>query len=310
MSSAFPKAWAQDTFPTHRVRMVVPFPAGSTTDILARLTANALSQKWNQTIVVDNVAGAAGNIGAATVFRAAPDGLTLLFAPPTAFATNQFLYSHPGYDPAQWTPISTVAVGPYVLVARRDFPVNTVSDFIARAKANPGKLSYASPGIGTVADLAMIRLEKMAGIELVNVPYGGAAPALTALMGSQVDVLFDVIATTLPAWKSKQIKAIGLAGLKRTDAMPGVPTLAESGMPGFEAITWFAMAAPPHTPEAIVEKISRDVRDVLQTPDFSKHVANLHLDVGGSTPAQTGAFFSTQAQIWKKVIEEAGITTK
>ena len=299
---------AQEAWPTRAVRMVMPFPPGSGTDVLARLISEQLSRKWGQAVTVDNMAGAGGNIGGQTVSRAAPDGHTLLFVPAPPLVINQFMYKSTGYDPAKFAPISMVASVPYALVTRKDFPANTMKELVAYAKANPGKVTYASSSIGSTAQLAALQLSIMNGLDMVHVPFRGAAPALTDVMGGHVDMVFDIVSTTLPMWESGQLKVLGTGGRTRSRIMPSIPTIDEAGFPGFQALTWFAMVAPPGTPEAITGKIYRDTLDALRVPEVATRIAAMGMDVVGMSPEESGQFFAQEAALWGRIVREARIS--
>jgi tripartite-type tricarboxylate transporter receptor subunit TctC len=203
---------AEVAWPNKPVRMIMPFPAGSGTDVLARLISDQLSRKWGQAVTVDNMAGAGGNIGGQTATRAAPDGHTLLFVPAPPLVINQYMYRSTGYDPSKFAPISVVASVPYALVTRKDFPASTMKELVDYAKANPGKVTYASSSIGSTAQLAALQLAMMNGLDMVHVPFRGAAPALTDVMGGHVDMVFDIVSTALPVWESANVKVLGTGG--------------------------------------------------------------------------------------------------
>ncbi len=301
-------AAAQEAWPTKAVRMVMPFPPGSGTDVLARLISERLSRKWGQPVTVDNMSGAGGNIGGQTVTRAAPDGHTLLFVPAPPLVINQFMYKSTGYDPAKFAPISMVASVPYALVTRKDFPANTMQEFVAYAKANPGRITYASSSIGSTAQLAALQLSMINGLEMVHVPFRGAAPALTDVMGGHVDMVFDIVSTALPMWESGQIKVLGTGGPTRSRIMPTVPTIDEAGISGFQALTWFAMVAPPGTPDAITGKIYQDTLEALRVPEVASRIAAMGIDVAGMNPEESGRFFAQEAALWGKIVREAKIS--
>ena len=301
-------AHAQEPWPTKAVRMVMPFPPGSGTDVLARMISEHLSRKWGQPVTVDNMSGAGGNIGGQTVTRAAPDGHTLLFVPAPPLVINQFMYKSTGYDPAKFAPVSVVASVPYALVTRKDFPATDMKEFVAYAKANPGKITYASSSIGSTAQLAALQLSIMNGLDMVHVPFRGAAPALTDVMGGHVDMVFDIVSTALPMWESGNIKVLGTGGKTRSRIMPTIPTIDEAGFPGFQALTWFAMVAPPGTPEAITSKIHRDTLEALRVPEVASRIAAMGMDVTGLSPEESSKFFAQEAALWGKIVKEAGIS--
>lgn len=298
---------AQEPYPSKTVKIVIPAAAGSTTDTLARLIADQLSQKWGKPAIVENIPGGAMNIGAGNVARAAPDGYTLLVAPPSPLSFNHLLYRDPGYDPTKFVPITMLAKIPNVLVARKELPAATLKELIDYGKANPGKLSYASQGVGSTAHLSAAQLEVQAGIKMVHVPYRGAQPALTDVVAGHVDMFFDTLATSVPLYRDNKVKLMGVADLQRAGAAPDVPTLSEAGLPGFKSITWFGLVAPPGTPAALAERINRDVVEILKSKEVGDTLRKISLVAGATSPAETTAFFAGETALWSKVIKEAGI---
>ncbi len=298
---------AQEPYPSRTVKIVVPAAPGSTTDTLARLVADQLSQKWGKAAIVENIPGGAMNIGAGNVARAAPDGYTLLVAPPSPLSFNHLLYRDPGYDPTKFVPITMLAKIPNVLVVRNELPAATLKELIAYGKANPGKLSYASQGVGSTAHLSAAQLEVQTGIKMVHVPYRGAQPALTDVVAGHVDMFFDTLATSVPLYRDHKVKLLGVADLQRASVIPEVPTLSEAGVPGFKSITWFGLVAPPATPAALAEKINRDVVELLKSKEVGDLLRKVSLEAGATTPADTARFFGEETALWGKVIKEAGI---
>jgi tripartite-type tricarboxylate transporter receptor subunit TctC len=298
---------AQDPYPTRTVRIVVPSAPGSTTDTLARIVADQLARKWTKSVIIENVAGGAMNAGAANVARAAPDGTTLMVAPPAPLTFNDLLFRDLGYRPNQFVPITLLAKIPNILVVRNDLPAASLGDLIAYAKANPGRLSYASQGVGSTAHLSASQLEALAGIKMVHVPYRGAQPALTDVMAGNVDLFFDTPTTSVPLYRNKMIKILAVADLKRTPALPEVPTFSQAGLPGFRSITWFGLVAPPSTPAALAERINHDVVEVLGSKDVSDKLHDLSLDPGATTRPDTAKFFAEETALWSKVIKQANI---
>jgi tripartite-type tricarboxylate transporter receptor subunit TctC len=286
---------------------VIPSAPGSTTDTLARIVADQLGRKWGKAAIVENVPGGAMNIGAANVARAQPDGYTLLIAPPSPLSFNHLIYRDPGYDPTKFVPITMLAKIPNVLVVRKDLPAATLQELIALGKANPGKLTYASQGVGSTAHLSGAQLEVRAGIKMVHVPYRGAQPALTDVIAGHVDMFFDTLATSVPLYRDGKVKLLGIADLQRASAAPEVPTLSEAGLPGFKSITWFGLVAPPGTPFAVAEKINRDTVDVLNSQEVVDVLRKISLQAGATSPAETMTFFTEEAALWKHVIKEADI---
>jgi tripartite-type tricarboxylate transporter receptor subunit TctC len=298
---------AQEPYPSRTVKIVIPSAPGSTTDTLARLVADQLSQKWGKATIVENIPGGAMNIGASAVARAAPDGYTLMVAPPSPLSFNHLLYRDPGYEPGKFVPITMLAKIPNVLVVRKDFPAASLKELIDYAKANPGKLSYASQGVGSTAHLSAAQLEVRTGIQMVHVPYRGAQPALTDVVAGHVDMFFDTLATSVPLYRDNKVKLMGVADLQRARVIPEVPTFSEAGVPGFKSITWFALVAPPATPVALTEKINGDVVELLKTKDVLDVLHKISLEPGGTSPAATTRFFAEETALWSKVIKEAGI---
>jgi tripartite-type tricarboxylate transporter receptor subunit TctC len=298
---------AQDPFPTRTVRIVVPYPAGGGTDTLARLIADQLSRKWGQSTVVENIGGGAGNIGAAEVARAAPDGHTLLLASPGPIATNGFLYKEMGYDPASWVPIAVLATGPYVLVMRTTFPGATVKDLIAYAKANPGKVTAATPGVGSVGHLSTVQLEMLAGIKTVQVPYRGLGQAINDIIAGHVDIMFDTPTTSLPLHRDGKVRIVAVGTTERVRELPDVPTIAESGLPGYRAVTWYALVAPPQTPAALADRINRDVIEILGRPDVIDKARGIQMEPVSKSRAEAAKFFAEETALWGKVIKAADI---
>jgi tripartite-type tricarboxylate transporter receptor subunit TctC len=247
------------------------------------------------------------NIGAGNVARAAPDGYTLLVAPPSPLSFNHLLYREPGYEPTKFVPITLLAKIPNVLVVRKDLPASTLKELIAYAKDNPGKLSYASQGMGSTAHLSAAQLEVQAGIRMVHVPYRGAQPALTDVVAGHVDMFFDTLATSVPLYRDGKVKLLGVADLQRAGVIPEVPTFSEAGVPGFKSITWFGLVAPPATPAALADKINRDVVDLLKSKEVVDTLRKISLEPGATTPADTTRFFGEETALWSKVIKEAGI---
>jgi tripartite-type tricarboxylate transporter receptor subunit TctC len=301
-------ARAQEPYPTHVVKLVLPVLPGSTTDILARLVANELSQKWGKPVIVENMAGAAMNLGSEYVARAAPDGYTLLLCPPAPLAINQLLYHDLNYDPAKLVPIVLLTKIANVLDVRPNFPASNVQALIAYGKANPGKLTFASQGIGSTAQLSGAELEVLGGIKMVHVPYHGAQPALTDVMAGNVDMFFDTLATSVPLYRSGKVRILGVASTERDHAIPNVPTVAEQGLPGFRSITWFAIAGPPGLPTALADKINRDTAEILKKPEIIAKLAAIQLEPMGGTTADAVKFIDDETQLWGRVIKEAHIT--
>jgi len=270
-------------YPSRIVKIIVPFPAGGTADVMPRIFADWLTKKWGQPVVIENRTGAAGNIGAEAVAKADPDGYTLLAAPPPPLVINQNLYPRLGYDPAEFTPIVIMGRVPNALVVNAKLPFASVADVIAYAKANPGKLTAATQGNGTTSHLTSELFQLMAGVKFQQVPYRGSAPALTDLAAGNVDLMFDNLGVSLALVKGGQLKLLGVATPKRMTALPDVPTIAET-LPGFESAAWFAIVGPPKTPPAVVDKINAGVNEALREHDVRERLAQLSAEPIGGTP--------------------------
>lgn len=304
---AAPGAQAQ-TYPDHTVKIIVPFPAGGTADAVPRLVADWLSRKWGQPVVIENHTGAAGNIGSEIVYKATPDGYTLLSAPPPPLVNNQNLYPNLPFDPAKFEPISIMAEAPSGLFVNPDkIKANTVPELIAYMKANPGKVLAATQGNGTTSHLTAEMFNMMAGVKTQMVPYRGSAPALQGLLAGNVDLMFDNLGVSLPLAKAGKLKLIGVATAHRMPSLPDVPTIAET-LPGFLSSAWYAVVAPPKTPDAIVRKINADIGEALKDPDIVEKLKKLSCDVVGGSPREARDFMQQEVARWGKVIKEAHIT--
>lgn len=301
-------AKAQDTFPNRTITVVVPFSPGGAADLLARLAAEQIREAFGQSVVVENrAAGAGGLVGTESVYKAAPDGYTLLCAPQLTYSITHKLYPKLAFDPRSFEPMSVLASYPAVLVARPDLPAKNVQELIAYAKANPGKLNYASAGRGQLAHLTAEQLMHMAKIDLVQVPFRGSAPAVTALLGSQVDMFFDFLAATKHHIDSGKLKLLAVASRERLPEYPNVPTVGEV-LPGFESDTWMGMSAPPGTPKEIVRKLSDAVARGFQKPEIKARIAAMSVEPGGTTPDEMRGLIKKSADRWLPLIESAKIT--
>ena len=247
------------------------------------------------------------NIGAEFVAHAVPDGYAMMVCPPAPVSIQQLLYHNLKYDPTKFSAVALLAKIPNVLVARPDFPAGSIEELIAYGRANPGMLTYASQGVGSTAHLSGAELEVLGGIKMVHVPYHGAQPALTDVMSGNVDMFFDTLTTSVPLYRSGKLKLLGVASAERTSSVPEIPTIAEAGLPGFRSITWFPLVGPPGMARPLVEKINRDVVDILQKPGISGKLHDLRLDPMPGTPADAARFFADETQLWGKVIAESHI---
>lgn len=298
-------AHAQD-YPSKPIRMVVPYSPGGGTDIVARLLAEKLQGKWGQAAIVDNRAGAGGNLGAGAVFAAEPDGYTILFTAQGPLVVNKSLYAKLTYDPDAFVPISLVTVAYSVLVVNPKMSANSVQQLITFAKANPGRLNYASQGIGTAAHLIAELFKSMAGVSIVHIPYKGTGPALTDLMAGQVDIMFGELAAADPYIRSGKLRALAVSSEKRNPSLPNVSTMSEA-LPGFVVTSWWAMVAPPGTPSAIANNLSSAIAESLKQPDFARRLVDLSMVATGSTPAELGLFIKQESKRWGEVVRAAGV---
>ena len=294
-------------YPSRPIRLVVPFPAAGTTDILARAAAQKLSEALGQAVVVDNRPGAGGNIGSDLVAKSAPDGYTLLMGTVGTHAINPSLYSKMPYDHVKdFVPVVLVAGVPNVLVVNPALPVNSVADLIKLAKEKPGTINFASSGSGTSIHLSGELFKTMAGVELTHVPYKGSSPALTDLIGGQVQIMFDNLPSALPQIKGGKLRAVAVTSSKRAPALPDVPTISESGLPGFEASSWFGVLAPAGTPAPIVARINAEVNKWLQSADAREKLLSQGAEAAGGSPEQFAAHIRAESDKWAKVVKASG----
>ena len=292
-------------YPVKAINIVVPAAAGGGLDRVARLLADRFRAKWGQSVLVESRAGAAGIIGSEYVAKAAPDGYTLLFAATGQLVINKSLYAKLNFDPDQFVPVSLVTAAANVLVVNPKVTAESVKELIAYAKANPDKLSYASQGMGTTQHLSPELLKSIAGIGIVHVPYKGGAPALTDLLGGQVDMMFTEISGVLPHLRSGKLRALAVGSEKRNAALPHVPAMSES-IPGFVSISWQGMVAPAGTPASIANRLSAATAEALKQPDVAKLIAEASLDSIGSTPDELAQFMRQERERWGRVIRAIG----
>jgi len=305
--AAFAAGVSAQAYPTKPIRIVVPFPAGGTTDVLARAAAQKLAETLGQPAVVDNRPGAGGNIGAELVAKSAPDGYTLLMGTVGTHAINPGLYPKLPYDHVKdFAPVILVAGVPNVLVINPALPVNSVPELIAYAKANPGKLNFASSGNGTSIHLSAELFKTMAGVQMTHVPYKGSAPALQDLVGGQVQLMFDNLPSSLALIKGGKLKALAVTSGARAAALPDVPTLAESGLPGFEASSWFGLLAPAGTPPPVIAKLNGEIAKWLATPEAKEKLLAQGANAAGGTAEEFAQFIAAETAKWQKVVKESG----
>jgi tripartite-type tricarboxylate transporter receptor subunit TctC len=297
-------------WPNRFVRLIVPYPAGGGADTIARILAGRLSESWGQQLLIENRGGAGGNIASEAAARSAPDGYTLYLAGEFQ-ATNLYLYPKLGYDPvADFMPITLVVKYPVAFVVPNSSPARSVKEFIAHAKANPGKLTFASPGYGTGPHLAGELFKRVAGIELTHVPYRGAAPALQDVVPGRVDSFFNNIAPIVPLMQQGQLRALAVTSAQRTPAAPDLPTMAEAALPQFEVSGWYAVFVPARTPPAIATKIHSDIVAALADPAIKRRLEELGLFVAASTPAELGEFLKAEMEKWGPLIKDAGLSIR
>ena len=300
---------AAQAYPTKPITIVVPFSAGGTTDILARLVGQYLTTELGQPVVVDNKAGAGGNIGGALAAKAPADGYTLFMGTVGTHAINAALYKKMPFDHVKdFAPLSRVANVPNLLVAHPSQPFKTVPEMIAYAKANPGKINFGSPGNGASPHLSGELFKSMAKVELTHIPYKGSAPAVSDLLGNQIAIMFDNMPSVIPHVRSGKLRAIAISTAKRSPELPDVPTIAEAGVPGYEAVSWFGLFAPAATPKPVLDKLSTALSKVLANPEVQKKISAQGGETVNETPAQFAAFIRSETTKWGKVVKESGAT--
>lgn len=305
LSSGIP-VLAQDSYPSRPIKIVVPLSAGGAADIVPRIVADKLAAKLGQPVVIENRPGAGHNIGAEAVAKAEPDGYTLLATPPGPLVTNQLLYAKLPFDPTAFVPVTILTKGQSVLIVSPKLSASTLAELIGFAKANPGKVTYASPGAGTSPHLTGEMLKAAAGIETTHVPYKGLGPAVTDLLAGHVDMMFDNLGNSLPYIRAGKLRALGVAGENRIPELPDVPAISET-YPGFVSTSWFAVVAPPKTPPEIAAKLSLAISEVLKVPDLDQKLRDMSAIPVGSSPSETASFIKQDAERWRKVFYSAGI---
>jgi tripartite-type tricarboxylate transporter receptor subunit TctC len=294
-------------YPAHPVKIIVPFPAGGTADAVPRLVADRLSRKWGQPVIVENRTGAAGNIGAELAYRSAPDGYTLLSAPPPPLVINQNLYPKLGFDPAKFEPIVVMAHVPNALIVNpNNVKASSVAELVEYLQKNPEKITAATQGNGTTSHLTAELFQLMAKVRLRTVPYRGSAPALQGLLAGDVDLMFDNLGVSLPLVDAGQLQLLAVASAQRLPSIPHVPTMAET-LPGFEAVAWYAIVAPPTTPKNIVDKINADVNEVLREPELQDRLKKLSAEIFGGSAEIASKYMREEVDRWGNVIKAAHI---
>ena len=300
-------AVAQSDYPNRPVRWIVPFAPSGPTDLMSRAVAEKLSQRLGQQFVVDNRAGAGGNIGAELVAKSVPDGYTLMIGHVGTHAINAALYPRIGFDPVKdFTPITLIATFPLALVVHPSVPAKDAKELIALAKAKPGQLNFASAGNGGPTHLTGELFKSSAGIDIVHVPYKGNAAALLDLVAGRVQMMFSNMLTSMPHVRAGKLRAIGISGAKRSPQAPELPTIAESGLPGFVAVPWYGVLGPAGLPRPILTKLNAEIARALAQPDMNERFVAQGVDLQSSTPEQFGALIRSEVVKWRKVVKDAG----
>ncbi len=297
---------AQTGYPSKPIRIVVPFTPGGSNDLIGRVLAQKLNEAWGQPVIIDNRPGGGSTIGIELVVRAAPDGYTLL-ATSGGIATNVSLYRLPFNPVTDLAPVTLLAQMPYLLAVHPSVPAKSTKEVISLAKAQPGKLVFASSGAGTSSHLAMEMFKSLARIDMLHVPYKGGGPAVNAVVSGEVQLIFNVITGTLPQARAGKIRALAVSSAKRAEVAPELPTVAESGLPGFEVIAWYNMFAPAGTPRRIIDRINAEVNSMLQQPEIRERFLALGVTPLSGTPEALGDYLKFEVARWAKVIKEAGI---
>ncbi len=298
-------AFAQE-YPSKPIRIIVPFPASSATDIVARTFGQKLSEKWGQPVVIDNRPGAGGNLGTDLAAKAPADGYTLLMGT-VANAISASLYTKLNYDFVKdFTPVTLVAITPLVLVANPEVPASNIKELIAYAKAKPGQLNFGSGGVGTSNHLAGEMFKSMTGTKMTHVPYKGTPAAYTDLLAGQVSLMFDNIVAAMPNIKAGKLKPIAVTSAKRAAALPNVPTIGEAGLPGFEAVSWLGVMVPAGTPKEIIAKLHDEIVAILRMPEVKERLAASGAELVGNTPEQFAAWIRNETAKWSKAVKDSG----
>jgi len=297
---------AAQTYPNKPIRIVVTFTPGGAPDIIARLLGERFTAAWGQPVVIDNKPGSGGNIGSDFVAKSAPDGYTLVVGTVGTHSINGALYTKMPYDMVRdFSPVSLVATTPNLLVVNNDVPAKTVQELIALGKRD-GKMSFASSGSGTSIHVSGELFKSMTGIDMTHIPYKGRASALPDLLGGRVTMMFDNMPSSLPLVREGKLRALGVTSLTRSPAAPDIPTIAESGLPGFEAVSWFAVFAPAGTPRPVIDKLQAEISHILKTPELAKKLIDIGLEPVASTPEELAAYQKSEIVKWAKVVQDSG----
>jgi len=304
----FPATVLGQAYPAKAIRVVVPFPPGGTSDIIGRTLGQKLSEAWGQPVIMDNRAGVAGSIGAANAAKSPPDGYTLLVGNVGPVAINNSIYKSTGYDPLKdFAPITLAVTAPQIVVVHPSVPAKTFREFAALVKRNQGKINYGSSGPGSISHLSAELYKRMTKTDMLHVPFKGSALITIALLSGEVDVVFSDMAVVLPHVQAGKLRALAVTGPKPTPLVPGVPSVAESGVPGFNMTSWWGMLAPAGTPQPIVTRLNTELGRILRLADVRKTFATLGVDAATSTPEEFGGFIKTEVAKYTKLINELGI---
>lgn len=300
-------AAAQNAWPNRAVRIIVPFAPGGTTDVVARLVGQKLGEAWNQTVVIENHAGAGGNVGADLVAHAQPDGYTLLMASGSIFTVNPHMYKKLPFDPDKnFIPVTNVATGPMLVVVNPKLPVRNIKDLVALAKAKPGSINFGSAGVGSQVQMAGESFAAAAGVDIVHVPYKGGGPALTDVMGNQIDMYFGGLSTALPHVRAGKLRGLGVTSAARSGVAPEIPAIADT-IPGYEASIWYGVFAPPGTPAPLVAKLHDAIVAAIRAPDLHKRLVEQGMDPLSQSPAQFAAYIRDDIDKWARLAKSANI---
>jgi tripartite-type tricarboxylate transporter receptor subunit TctC len=298
--------FSQSDYPNRSIKFVVPVPPGNMLDAMPRIIGDKLSPRWSQPVIVENRPGAASNLGSEMVFKSPPDGYTLLVTPPGPLAISQHVYTKLAFDPSQFVPVSELVRFPFLLIANNNFPISNLQELIARAKANPDKVTFATPGVSSTPHLTMEKLSRAAGVRFVHVPYQGLSPALNDLLGGHVDVMFDTPGNILGHVREGKVKLIAVTGAKRLADYPAIPAFGDV-YSGVAHEDWFAVVAPPRTPAQVADKLSQAIAETLKLPDVAKRISEAGFTSVGSSPGQTAAMIKAESDKFRPIIAEAGI---
>jgi tripartite-type tricarboxylate transporter receptor subunit TctC len=307
---AIPSAAIAQAWPTQPIRVIVPFAAGGATDILARVVGAQLNQRLGQPVTVENLTGAGGTIGAAAVAKSRPDGYTLLLGTTATQSVSYSVYPNLSYTMKDFAPISTIATVPLVLTLHPSVPAASVTELVEHARKNPGQISFASSGNGSITHLSSELFKLMTGTDLVHIPYRGSSQAMVDLIGGRVHMMIDHIPTVLPHIESGKLKALGVADSERLERLPKIPTIAESGVPGYEVFSWFGLLAPAGTPTEVVRKLNTELREILALPEVSKGLAEQGAQPRHSTAESFGSMIEADAKKWADVVKRANVSLK